>query len=90
VVLAYDALGRRAEADAALTNLDKRHARDKPYGIGLVYASRGDLDQAFDWFDRAYRQHDADILNLKIDPRAKKVRSDPRFNALLSKLELLD
>jgi TolB-like protein/Flp pilus assembly protein TadD len=90
VVLAYDALGRRAEADAALANLRERHSRDKPYGIGLVYASRGDLDQAFDWFDRAYRQHDADILNLKIDPHAKNVRSDPRFNALLSKLELLD
>jgi TolB-like protein/cytochrome c-type biogenesis protein CcmH/NrfG len=90
LVFAYDALGRKAEADAALTNLVKHHADDNSYGIGLAYANRGELDQAFKWFDRTYQQRNDDILELKVDPRAKNVRSDPRFKALLRKLNLLD
>jgi serine/threonine-protein kinase len=90
LVLAYDALGRKAEADAALANLEKHHAGDNAYEIGLVYANRGEIDQAFGWFDRAYRQHDPELLNLKVSPRTENVRSDPRFNALLRKLDLLD
>jgi TolB-like protein len=91
LVLAYDALGRKAEADAALANLEKQHADDNACGIGMVYANRGQLDQAFGWFDRAYRQHEAGLLNMQIHPLTKNnVRSDPRFNALLRKLHLLD
>jgi TolB-like protein len=90
LVLAYDALGRKAEADAALANLEKHHAGDNAYEIGLVYANRGEIDQAFGWFDRAYRQHDPELLNLKVSPRTRMVGSDPRFNALLRKLDLLD
>jgi TolB-like protein len=91
LVLAYDALGRKAEADAALANLEKQHADDDAYGIGQVYANRGQVDQAFGWFDRAYRQHDFGLLSMKIDPLIEKnVRSDPRFDAILRKLHLLD
>jgi TolB-like protein len=90
LVLAYDALGRKADADVALANLEKHHANDSAYEIGLVYANRGEFDQAFGWFDRAYRQHDAELLHLKVSPRTENVRSDPRFNALLRKLDLLD
>ena len=90
LVLAYDALGRKAEADAALANMEKHHAANKAYEIGLVYANRGELDRAFVWFDRAYRQRDTQLFNLKVSPRTKNLRSDPRFNALLGKLDLLD
>jgi tetratricopeptide (TPR) repeat protein len=88
--LALDALGRKAEADTALTYLIKNHADDGAYGIALVYAGRGNLDQAFNWLDRAYRQRDAGLLNVKVDPNVKNVRSDPRFAALLKKLRLVD
>jgi hypothetical protein len=89
-VLAYDALGRKAEADAALANLEKHHADDDAYEIGLVYASRSELDQAFGWFERAYRERQGELFNLKVSPFAKNVRSDPRLNVLLRKLGLLD
>ena len=90
LVLAYDALGRKAEADAALANLEKHHADDDAYEIGLVYASRSELDQAFGWFERAYRERQGELFNLKVSPFAKNVRSDPRLNVLLRKLGLLD
>jgi len=88
-VLALDALGRKPEADLALANLERNHANDNAQEIGVVYASRGDLDQAFKWFDRAYRQRE-DVMWIKVDPLLKNVQADPRFNTLLRKLGLRD
>jgi hypothetical protein len=85
-VLAYDALGRKAEADAALTYLEQKD--DDPYGIGRAYANRGDRDQAFKWFDRAYRQRDSSLLAAKVDPLLKNVQSDSRFTVVLKRLGL--
>jgi TolB-like protein len=90
LVLAYDALGRKGEADATLANLEKHHADDLPFEIGFVYANRGELDQAFGWFNRAYRQRDTLLYNLKVSLWTRNLRSDPRFNALLRKLDLVD
>jgi TolB-like protein len=87
-VLALDALGRKSEADLALANLEKDHANDNASGIAKVYASRGNLDQAFKWFDRGYRQHEDDLLWIKVDPLVKNVQNDARFAVLLQKLGL--
>ncbi|HTB90142.1 MAG TPA: tetratricopeptide repeat protein [Steroidobacteraceae bacterium] len=87
-VVALDALGRKPEADLALANLEKNHANDHATGIAKVYASRRDLDQAFKWFDRGYRQHEYELMWIKVDPLVKNVQSDPRFKQLLIKLGL--
>src|ERR1700679_1585257 len=89
-VVALDALGRKPEADLALAKLEKNHANDNATGIAKVYASRRDLDQAFKWFDRGYRQHEYEIMWIKVDPLVKNVQSDPRFKQLLTKLGLRD
>jgi TolB-like protein len=88
--LALDALGRKAEADAALSYLIKNHANDNAYGIARVYASQGNLDQAFIWLERAYRQRESGLLYVKVDPLLKNVQTDPRFAALLKKMRLMD
>jgi hypothetical protein len=49
--LAYDNLGRNVEADRQLVALKQDHSSNKPFAIGLLYANRGKIDQAFDWFD---------------------------------------
>jgi adenylate cyclase len=89
-VVALDALGRKPEADLALANLEKNHANDNATGIAKVYASRRDLDQAFKWFDRGYRQHEYELMWIRVDPLIKNVQSDPRFKQLLTKLGLQD
>ena len=66
------------------------HAEDNAFDIGIVYATRGELDHAFGWLDRAYRQHDASLFNLKVGRFAKNLRSDPRYNPLPRRLGLLD
>jgi tetratricopeptide (TPR) repeat protein len=87
-VLAYDALGRVADAESTLSVMMNNHAKEDAYDIGLIQANRGNVDKAFDWFERAYRQRDGDLLAVKVDPLVKNVQSDPRFKALLAKLNI--
>jgi hypothetical protein len=68
--------------------MEKKHAKDDAYEIARVYANRGDLDRAFSWFDRAYRQRDFNLLMIKVDPLLKNVRSDPRYKTILRNLRL--
>jgi adenylate cyclase len=90
LALALDALNRKAEADTALNYLIKNHANDNAYGIAVVYARRDNLDAAFNWLDRAYRQRDFGLAYVKVDPLLKNVQSDPRFMDLLKKIKLVD
>jgi len=94
--VAYYALGRQKEADAALTELIARyHARSahahsaySAYGIAQVYAFRKQSDEAFQWLDRAYAYHDDGLIETKVDPLLKNLHNDPRYTALLKKLNL--
>jgi TolB-like protein/Tfp pilus assembly protein PilF len=88
VAIAYDMLGRKAEADAELASLIRKHAADSAYAIALIYANRGEIDHAFEWFDRAYEQRDLALLDIKVHPLVRNVQTDPRFAALLRKLNL--
>ena len=45
-------------------------------------------DQAFAWLERAYRQRDAGLSELKIDPLLASLHSDAHFAALLQKSHL--
>ena len=51
--MAYHALGRKADSDAALAALIAKYEKDAPYNIAYVYAYRGEADQAFAWLDKA-------------------------------------
>jgi len=86
--LAYHALGRKRESDAALAELIKKHP-DWFYQIAQVYAFRGELDKAFEWLERAYNQRDPGLApHLKGDLFLKNIRSDSRYTALLKKMRL--
>jgi TolB-like protein/DNA-binding winged helix-turn-helix (wHTH) protein len=58
--------------------------------IARVYAWRGEKSQAFEWAERAYVQRDPGITWLKIDPDFRSLRTDPRYKALLRKMNLPD
>ena len=49
---------------------------------------RNDKDAAFSWLDRAYENHEASISVIKGIPELRVLRSDPRFTALLHKMNL--
>jgi len=86
--IAYHALGRKKESDAALRELIAKYQAIDPYLIAEVYAFRNQSDEAFEWLDRAYAKHDDGLIDMKVAPLLKSLHNDPRFAALLKKLNL--
>jgi TolB-like protein/DNA-binding winged helix-turn-helix (wHTH) protein/Flp pilus assembly protein TadD len=85
--MAYFALGRKSDSDAALALLAKNY-ENYPFGVAEVYAFRGESDDALKWLDRAYAQKDIFLYTLKFSPPFKNLEEDPRYKVLLKKMNL--
>ena len=88
LAMAYHALGRNADSDAALARMLKEQADVNAFGIAEVYAFRGQLDEAMRWLERAYAQKDPGLYLIKPDLPLKSLAADPRFKAFLRKMNL--
>jgi tetratricopeptide (TPR) repeat protein len=88
LALAYHALGRNRESDAALKELIAKFQADSAFQIAEVYAFRGEADGAFEWLERAYSQHDSGVTETKGDPLLKSLEPDARYPAILKKMRL--
>jgi TolB-like protein/DNA-binding winged helix-turn-helix (wHTH) protein/Tfp pilus assembly protein PilF len=86
--LAYFALDQRKESDAALSELIVKYQKIGEYEIAQVYAFRDQPDEAFEWLDRAHVRRNDGLILTKIDPFLKNLHNDPRYAALLKKLNL--
>jgi TolB-like protein/Flp pilus assembly protein TadD len=72
----------------ALDELIVKYAADAAYQVATVYAWRGQKDQAFEWLERAYAQRDGGLSTIKSDLLLESLHSDPRYQALLRKMNL--
>jgi tetratricopeptide (TPR) repeat protein len=86
--LAYSALGKKTEADAALQQLINDYHEQAAYQIAEVYAFRGEADRAFEWLSIARDHKDAGLAAIKGDPLLKNLYGDPRFAIFLRKMGL--
>ncbi len=86
--VALFAQGRRADADAALGELERRYARIHPADLAAAYAARGDKDRAFSWLDQAYARHDPACALVKAEPLFANLHADGRYGAYLRRLKL--
>jgi TolB-like protein/DNA-binding winged helix-turn-helix (wHTH) protein len=86
--LTYYALGRKKESDAALRELMMKYHASNAFEIATIYAFRNQTDEAFEWLERAYAQRDASMMSTQVEPLLKSLHHDPRFAALLKKLNL--
>src|SRR6266436_9953304 len=84
--IAYYALGRKKDSDTALSELITKYDASNQYLIAEVYAFRNQSDEAFEWLDRAYSQRNSGLIVTKVDPLLKNLHHDPRYAALLKKL----
>jgi tetratricopeptide (TPR) repeat protein len=90
LAMAEHSLGHTKESQQAFDELIAKYATDNPSQVAWVYAWRGERNKAFEWLERAYREHDGDITALKWSPFVDSLRGDPRFGAMLRKLKLPD
>jgi tetratricopeptide (TPR) repeat protein len=86
--LAFHALGRRSESEAALADLKSKYAGEAAYQIAAVHAFRDEADLAFEWLERAYNQRDGGLADIKGDRPMRGLVGDPRYKAFLLKMNL--
>ena len=85
--------GRTEEFQRHLDRLtEDAEAHRIPSGcVAKVHAAVGEKDSAFEWFDRAYEERSALVVeDLVSDPLLDGLRTDPRFEALLRKFRYID
>jgi TolB-like protein/tetratricopeptide (TPR) repeat protein len=82
------AVGRTADADAALQALVAKSAATDAYYVAMNYAYRGDHDLTFQWLERAYEQRDQGFREIVGEPLFRNVAQDARFRAFLRKMNL--
>lgn len=81
-------LGRREESDGALGELIRKYAEGGAYQIAEVYAARGEVNEAFEWLERAYAQQDGGLVEMKPEPVFRSLHGDPRWAAFLKRMGL--
>jgi TolB-like protein/Tfp pilus assembly protein PilF len=89
--LAHVKLGKKAEADAILDQVLQlsRERYVPPYHIAILYNGLNEIAEALTWLDRGFEQHDPKMVFLKVDPRWKNLRGEPRYQSLLTRMQFL-
>ncbi len=64
------------------------HAYVPPSAFAWIHLGLGEVDEAFVWMDRAIDAHDPMMTPVKTYAFLDPIRSDPRFTALLRKMNL--
>ena len=86
---AYALSGRREEAKKVLHGLKGISERRsmQAFDYALIYTGLGNKDQAFEWLERACREHAGPLAGLGVDPRWDSLRTDHRFADLMGRVQ---
>ena len=71
-------------------NEELRHGRNvSRFNLALYSFFSGEIDSAFEWLEQAVEERDIEVTScLKTDPVFDNLRPDPRYRALLRKMNL--
>jgi len=85
---AYVASGKKSEAENLLSDLKKRSnpSHSLASEIAVIYVALGDTDQAVTWLKKGYEERFNPGVLLR--PGFDSLRSDPRFEDLMSRIGL--
>jgi len=90
LALAYERLGRHADAEAARARLWEMQGESAAYQFATIYAQWGDKGKALDWLDTAVRVRDPGLTLLRDDSFVDSLRKEPRFQAVERELRFPD
>jgi hypothetical protein len=79
-----------AEARALLKKLEQRARTGfvPAYDLAVVNIGLGEKEAALKWLEKAYDEGDWAFIVFATEPRLDPLRSDPRFQTILKKLDL--
>jgi hypothetical protein len=85
------ASGNEPEARRILAELIE--AREKgvvvsAWGIAVLHASLGDVDETYQWLEVAFEERSPGLILLRVHPRLDAIRKDPRYGPLVKRVGL--
>jgi len=86
--VAYSRMGIADQARQTLQSLIVEVGESASYQIAIVYSQMGDADNAVSWLERGFNIRDPGLQYLGVDSLMDPIRDDPRFQALLRKMNL--
>ena len=87
IAIVSDKLGDKAAAQAMLAQMKSDSGEAMAYQYASVYAQRGEIPNALDWLETAYRYKDVGLAWLKVDLLLDPLRGEPRFQVIERKLK---
>ncbi len=57
-----------------------------PYNVARVYAAIDDKQRALEWLEKAYQEHNPDLIELTREPSFDCLRSDAKFRGLVERI----
>ena len=57
-----------------------------PYNLARVYMAIDDKQRALEWLERAYREHNSNLIELTREPSFAGLRSDAKFRELVERI----
>jgi Tol biopolymer transport system component/TolB-like protein/tetratricopeptide (TPR) repeat protein len=79
-----DAASARATLEELIRKGEARGAL--AYEVAVVHSLLGERDEAFEWLERASSEHAVGLAFVRVDPRLRALRDDPRFDAMLRRI----
>jgi TolB-like protein/Flp pilus assembly protein TadD len=86
LAIAYFQLNRKAEATAILEKMQKAFGDGIAYQYAEIYAQWGQPDFAIQWLETAHRLKDGGLIDIKVDPFLKPIRSLDRYKEIIRRL----
>ena len=62
----------------------------RPWSIGTKYTRSGNKEKALNYLEKAFEEHDSNMPYISVDPIFDYMRDDPRFKALIEKMNYPD
>ena len=80
--------GKSGQAREILVDLHKLSESRyvSPFELAGIYFALNERDRGFEWLAKAVRDRCFELVQIQVDPRFDSLRSDPRFQPLVSQL----
>jgi DNA-binding winged helix-turn-helix (wHTH) protein/Tfp pilus assembly protein PilF len=85
--LSHHSENARTILDSLISASEERYISSEE--IAGVYAALGNTGKALEWLDKACAEHAAALIYLNIDPVYDGIRGDPRFQAIVRRVNLI-
>jgi serine/threonine protein kinase/TolB-like protein len=90
IAMAQHTLGNVKESRQALEETVAKYAQQNAYQIAEAFGWCGEKERAFEWLERAYQQRDGGLSEINDDPALSSMHADPRYKALLRRINLTE